>query len=275
MELVALGQFLFRPILAICGNQKSNVMKTKFINLTATDILRSGRSIFTAIILIMACLTVKAQKNPKQGLNALLTPENCTLLLIDHQPFQFATIGSSSTQLILSNTILAAKTAKLFKVPTLLTTVISDRGGKLAQGIQAVFPDQVPIDRTFINSWQDQRVVDWVKKTGKKKIIIAGLWTEVCVAMPVIQALGEGYEVYFITDASGGTSVESHEMAIQRMIQAGGIPITTIVFQAELQRDWARTGTANQLGPSLFEHGGAIGTSLQWEFELKAQGEKK
>lgn len=250
-------------------------MKSTFINCKAAGLVRSARLIFTAIILLLASVAVKAQNNPKQGLNALLTPQNCALLLVDHQPFQFATIGSHNTQLILSNTILAAKTAKLFKVPTLLTTVTADRGGKLATGIQAVFPDQVPIDRTFINCWEDKHVVDWVKKTGKKKIVIAGLWTEVCVAMPVIQALGEGYEVYFITDASGGTSVEAHEMAVQRMIQAGGIPITTIVFQAELQRDWARTETANQLGPLLFEHGGAIGTSLQWEFELKAQGEKK
>jgi nicotinamidase-related amidase len=248
-------------------------MKTNSIKTAA--FLMPARSFCTAIILMICCLNVKAQNNPKQGLNALLTPENCALILVDHQPFQFATIGSHNTQLILNNTILAAKTAKVFKVPTLLTTVTEDRGGKLAQGIQAVFPDQKPIDRTFINCWQDQRIVDWVKKTGKKKIVIAGLWTEVCVAMPVIQALGEGYEVYFITDASGGTSVESHEMAVQRMIQAGGVPITTIVFQAELQRDWARAATATELVPLLFEHQGAIGTSLQWEFQLKAEGQDK
>jgi nicotinamidase-related amidase len=250
-------------------------MKTKLIKLQAAGLTKSARTIFAAIILLMTCVSVNAQSNPKQGLNALLTPDNCVLILVDHQPFQFATLGSHNTQLVLNNAITAAKTAKIFKVPTLLTTVTEDRGGKLAQGIQAVFPDQKPIDRTFINCWQDARIPEWVKKTGKKKIVIAGLWTEVCVAMPVIQALGEGYEVYFITDASGGTTVESHEMAVQRMIQAGGIPITTIVFQAELQRDWARAETAGALVPILFEHGGAIGTSLQWEFELKAQGQKK
>jgi nicotinamidase-related amidase len=132
----------------------------------------------------------------------------------------------------------------------------------LLKQLQDVFPEQKPINRTFINTWEDQRVVDWVKATGKKKIVMAALWTEICLAMPVIQALGEGYEVYIVTDASGGVSLEAHEMAVLRMIQAGAVPITWGVFSAELQRDWARTESVPALAEILFDHSGNVGTSL-------------
>src|SRR5213080_4580573 len=181
--------------------------------------------------------------NPKTGLGALLTPQNCALILIDHQPFQFAGLRSHDTQTIINNVVGLAKAAKIFGVPTLLSTVVEDKGGHLIKQLQDVFPEQKPIDRTFINTWEDERVVAWVKNTGRKKIVMAALWTEICLAFPVIQALGEGYEVYFVTDASGGVSVEAHEVAIQRMIQAGGVPLTWTVFAAELQRDWAREKT--------------------------------
>src|SRR6202051_1257650 len=154
----------------------------------------------------------------KTGLNALLTPQESVLILIDHQPFQFANLHSHEPMMIVNNVIGLAKAAKVFNVPTILTTVVEDRGGKLIKGLQDVFPDQKPIDRTWINTWEDARVVDAVKKTGRKKIIMAALWSEICLAMPAIQALGEGYEVYIVTDASGAVSLEAHEMAIQRMI---------------------------------------------------------
>src|ERR1700761_5981132 len=176
---------------------------------------------------------------PKTGLEAMLTPDNCCLLLIDHQPFQVANVRNIEPQMMINNTVALAKSAKVFNVPTLLTTVIKDRGGELVKAIQDVFPDQVPIDRTTINTWEDPACVAWVKKTGRKKIVMAALWTEICLAFPVIHALGDGYEVYFVTDASGGTTVEAHEMGILRMVQAGAIPLTTGVFGAELQRDWA------------------------------------
>lgn len=219
---------------------------------------------------------ISAQKNPKAGLGALLTPENCVLILIDHQPFQFATLGSHPSQAIVNNVTALAKTAKVFNVPTLLTSVVSNQGGYIIKQLTDVFPDQRVIDRTFINAWQDTAVLNWVKKTGKKKIVIAALWTEVCLSMPAIQASGEGYEVYVVTDASGGVDKEAHEMAIHRMIQAGVTPITYGVFQAELQRDWARTETAGKLVPILLEHQGNLGTSLSWEFQLlNANKEKK
>ena len=216
---------------------------------------------------------METMKNPKAGLDALLTPDNCALILIDHQPFQFAGLRSHDTQTIVNNVVGLAKAAKAFGVPTLLTTVVEDRGGFLLKSLQDVFPDQKPIDRTWINAWEDARVVDWVKKTGRRKIVIAALWTEICLAMPAIQAAGEGYEVYVVTDASGGVTVEAHEMAIQRMVQAGVMPITWGVFGSELQRDWARTDTVPAFGQILFDHWGNVGTSLQWELQLLNSGQ--
>jgi nicotinamidase-related amidase len=212
--------------------------------------------------------TPHTARNPKAGLDALLTPDNCVLLLIDHQPFQFAGLRSHDTQTIINNVVGLAKAAKLFNVPTLLTTVLEERGGYLLKQLQDVFPEQKPINRTFINTWEDTRVVEWVKKTGRKKIVMAALWTEICLAMPVIHALGEGYEVYIVTDASGGVSLESHEVAIQRMVQAGAVPLTWTVFGSELQRDWAREATVPELAKLLVEHMGNVGTSFLWEQQL-------
>lgn len=208
--------------------------------------------------------------NAKAGLQALLAPDNCLLMLIDHQPFQFCGLRSHDTQTIINNVVGLAKSAKVFGIPTLLTTVVEERGGHLIKPLQEVFPEQKPIDRTFINTWEDARCVEWVKKTGRKKIVMAALWTEICLAMPAIQALGEGYEVYIVTDASGGVSVEAHEMAIQRMVQAGAVPITWTVLGSELQRDWARTATVPALGHMLVEHMGVVGTSFTWEQQLLA-----
>ncbi len=211
---------------------------------------------------------MNAPRNPKAGIDALLSPDNCALILIDHQPFQFAGLRSHDTQTIINNVVGLARGAKLFNVPTLLTTVVEERGGLLLKQLQDVFPEQKPINRTFINTWEDPRVIDWVKKTGRKKIVMAALWTEICLAMPAIHALGEGYEVYIVTDASGGVSLEAHEMAIQRMVQAGAVPITWTVFASELQRDWAREATVPGLAKLLVDHMGNVGTSFVWEQQL-------
>jgi nicotinamidase-related amidase len=204
----------------------------------------------------------------KAGLDALLTPENSVLVLIDHQPFQFANLHSHEPTMIVNNVIGLAKAAKAFSVPTILTTVVEERGGYLIKGLQDVFPEQKPIDRTFINTWQDQRVVDAVKKTGRKKLIMAGLWTEICVAMPAIQAAGEGYEVFAVTDASGGVTREAHDMAVQRMSAAGVTPITWLAVASEWQRDWAREATVPALAEILAEHGGGSGVAFAWETQL-------
>lgn len=206
----------------------------------------------------------------KTGLGALLSPDNCAVLLIDHQPFQWAALRSHDPQTIINNVTGLAKSAKNFNVPTLLSTVLEERGGLILKQLQDVFPEQKPINRTTINSWEDPRVVEWVKSTGRKKLVMAALWTEVCLAMPVLQALGEGYEVYIVTDASGGENVESHEMAVMRMVQAGAVPITWTVLACELQRDWAREETVPGFAGIMVEHMGSAGTSLLWEQELLA-----
>lgn len=205
---------------------------------------------------------------PTAGLEALLTPEDSVLLLIDHQPFQFSNLHSHEPTMVMNNVIGLAKAAKAFDVPTILTTVLAARGGNLIGGLQAVLPAQQPIDRTFINTWQDERVVQAVKETGRKKLVIAALWTEVCLAMPTIQALGEGWDVTIVTDASGGVSREAHDMAIHRMIRAGANPMTWLAIISEWQRDWARTAHLEALTPVFAEHAGGTGIALGWELQL-------
>ncbi|AKH86392.1 amidohydrolase [Streptomyces sp. CNQ-509] len=206
----------------------------------------------------------------KAGLDALLTPEESVLVLIDHQPFQFANLNSHEPTMVVNNVVGLAKAAKVFGVPTILTTVLEERGGLLLQGVQDVFPEQKPVNRTFINTWQDERVVEAVRATGRKKLIIAGLWTEICVAMPAIQAAGEGFEVFVVTDASGGVSKEAHDMAVRRMVQAGVVPITWLAVMGEWQRDWAREKTVAGAAEVQAQHGGASGVAFAWELQLLA-----
>src|SRR5712672_3406932 len=204
------------------------------------------------------------------GVNNLLAPENC-MILIDHQPLQFAGVQNIDRTLLVNNVVGLAKTAKVFGVPTILTTVLEARGGYLIKGLQDVFPAQKPFDRTFINTWEDARVVEAVKKTGRKKLIMAALWTEICLAMPAIQAAGEGYEVYAVTDASGGVTAEAHDMAVRRMMMAGVVPITWMAVAGELQRDWARADQAKAVGGMFAEHGGGTGIAFAWELQLLGQ----
>lgn len=204
------------------------------------------------------------------GLAALLSPENSVLLLIDHQPFQFANLHSHEPTMVVNNVIGLAKTAKAFGVPTILTTVIEERGGYLIPGLQDVFPDQKPINRTYINTWQDSRVVDAVKATGRKQLVIAALWTEICLAMPAIQAAGEGWDVYAVTDASGGVTAEAHDMAVRRMVAAGVTPMNWMAVMGEWQRDWAREATVPAVAQVLSAHGGGSGVAFAWELQLLA-----
>src|SRR5918993_3728687 len=205
---------------------------------------------------------------PKPGLDALLRPEDSVLVLIAHQPFQLANLNSHEPQMAVINATGLAKAAKAFGVPTILTSVLAARGGLIFSQITNVFPDQEVIDRTLINTWQDPTVVDVVKATGRKQLIMAGLWTEVCVAMPAIQALGEGWEVTVITDASGGTSVEAHKVSIQRMIAAGANVMTWLALAAEWQRDWARMETAGALTEVMTQHAAGSGIAFLWEQQL-------
>ncbi|WIG97275.1 hydrolase [Myxococcus sp. SDU36] len=210
------------------------------------------------------------QANSHHGLAALLTPQNSVLVLIDHQPYQFANLHSHEPTMVINNVVGLAKAAKVYNVPTILTTVLEERGGYLIKALQDVFPEQKPIDRTFINTWEDRRVVDAVKKTDRKKLVIAALWTEICLAMPAIQAAGEGFDVYAVTDASGGVSREAHDMAVRRMQMAGVTPITWMAVVAEWQRDWAREESAAGLAGVLAEHGGGSAVAFAWELQLLA-----
>ncbi|MDZ5452154.1 MULTISPECIES: hydrolase [Labrys] len=204
----------------------------------------------------------------RNGLASLLRPEDSVLVLIDHQPYQLANLNSHDPHMVVNNSTALAKAAKAFGVPTILTSVVADRGGVIFPQITDVFPDQEVIDRTFINTWEDRKVVDAVKATGRKQLIIAGLWTEICVAMPTIQALGEGWDVTVVTDASGGTSVEAHEVAIQRMIMAGANMMTWLAVASEWQRDWARTEHAAELSEVLVHHAAGSGIAFLWEQQL-------
>src|SRR3979490_599447 len=176
---------------------------------------------------------------PKVGLDALLTPENCAVLLIDHQPSQLANVNSHDPTVVINNVTALAKTAKAYGVPTILTTINAKRGGEIFKQIQAVFPDQRPIDRSLINSWEDRRIVEAVKNTGRKKLVIAALWSEMCLAQPAIHAMGDGYDVYAVTDACGGVSAEAHDMAIRRVVAAGAQPITWLGMAGAPERDRA------------------------------------
>lgn len=207
-------------------------------------------------------------KTTKTGLDALLRPEDSILVLIDHQPFQFTNLNSHEPTMIVNNVVGLAKAAKAFNVPTILTTVLEERGGYILKGLQDVFPEQKPIDRTLINTWEDPKVTDLVKKSGRKQLILAALWTEVCLAMPTIHALAEGYDVFIVPDASGGTSVEAHDMAVRRMVQAGAVPINWLAVMAEWQRDWAREETAEKVSDIMLEHCGATGIAFAWETQL-------
>ncbi|MBZ9600888.1 hydrolase [Phyllobacterium chamaecytisi] len=204
----------------------------------------------------------------RNGLDSLLRPEDSVLVLIDHQPYQLANLNSHDPQAVVNNVTALAKLAKAFNVPTILTSVIADRGGKLFKQITDVFPGQEVIDRTWVNTWEDEKVVDLVKATGRKQLIIAGLWTEVCVAMPAIQAAGEGWDVTVITDASGGSSTESHQVAIQRMIAAGVNMMTWMALAGEWQRDWARTEHVEELTEVLISHMSGSGIAYLWEQQL-------
>jgi nicotinamidase-related amidase len=162
-----------------------------------------------------------------------------------------------------------AKAAHAFQVPTILTTVAATSfSGPVFPELQAVFPEQKPIDRSTMNTWEDKRVVDQVKKFGRKKVVMAALWTEVCLLEPVLSAIDEGYDVYIVTDASGGVSKEAHDMSVQRMVQAGAQPITWMQYMLELQRDWARGETYAPVMDIAKQHGGGYGLGVIYAGEM-------
>jgi len=172
----------------------------------------------------------------------LLTPENCVLVIIDYQPEQVRTVKSAPQELVMMNAVAAAKLAKAFDVPVIVSTVGVDMGVNTgtAQEILDVLPGVPEIDRTGVNAWEDVDFRAAVEATGRRKIVIAALWTEVCLAFPTLDMLRDGYEVYPVVDAVGGISRVSHESALRRIEAAGAQPTTAIAFGCELMRNWAR-----------------------------------
>jgi len=176
----------------------------------------------------------------------LLTPQNAALLVIDYQPGQFAAVSSIDQDLLLENVISTVKIAKLFGVPIVHSTinVANGRGQPTVPELAHVPEDDPPIDRTSINAWEDADFLAAVRATGRRKLIICALWTEMCMAFPALDALREGYDVCPVVDAIGGTSEEAHRAALERVVQAGAQPISWVPLAGELQRDWAREETA-------------------------------
>ena len=219
----------------------------------------------TCIVLIMGISTATAQKPSSK----LLDSANHALVLIDHQPQMAFATQSHPIELIRNNASMVAKAAKTFNVSTVITSVAAKSfSGPIFSEITDIFPNEKIIDRTTMNTWEDQNAYKAITGKKKKKIVFAGLWTEVCIVGPVLSAISEGYEVYVITDACGGVSKEAHDMAVQRMIQAGAQPITSLQYLLELQRDWSRQATYDAVNNIAKEHGGGYGLGIKYAKEM-------
>jgi nicotinamidase-related amidase len=174
----------------------------------------------------------------------LLNAKDIALTLLDYQPATFYGVESHDRLSIIHNTAILAETAKLFEVPTVISTIAKDTfAGPNLREITEVFPNEPVIDRTSINAWIDADYRKAIAATKRKRIVVAGLWTEACVLFPALELLASGYEVYVPTDACGDVSKEAHERAVTRMVQAGAVPITSLQLLFELQQDWARSET--------------------------------
>lgn len=209
----------------------------------------------------------KALPHTDQG---LLTAENCALVFIDHQPqMLFGVSGDIDRQLLINNVLLLAKGARLFGVPTILTTVETESfSGFMWPQLLDVFPEQKPIERTGMNSWDTPAFREAVKATGRKNILLSGLWTEVCIAWPALQMLDEGYNLFIVEDACGATSQAAHAAALSRMVQAGAVRMTSVATVLEFQRDWARRDHYDDLMNLFREHGGAYGVGIEYAYTL-------
>jgi nicotinamidase-related amidase len=174
----------------------------------------------------------------------MLTPQNSAVALIDFQPAMYQGVQSHDRLVVLNNVQILAKAAKLFKMPTVLSTIAKDSfSGPFMPEVTSLFPDHNIIDRTSMNSWLDGNFRKAVVATGRKKFVIAGLWTEACVMFPTLDMLKEGYEIYICADSCGDLSVEAHNRSMDRAVQAGATPITSCQYVFELQQDWARSET--------------------------------
>src|SRR6201982_224272 len=205
----------------------------------------------------------------KRSEKGLLTPENCVVTLIDLQPQMLFGVANFDRQSIINNNVALAKAARVFEVPVVLSTVETKSfSGNMWPQIQAVFPKQTPIERSSMNSWDDSNFVAAIEKTGRKKIVLTGLWTETCVALPTIQAIHDGYEVYVVEDCCGDVNQLAHEIAIQRVIQAGATPVTSLSPMLEWQRDWAHKETYDAVMDIVKNHYGAYGIGVEYAYTM-------
>ncbi len=200
----------------------------------------------------------------------VLTPENSQLIFIDHQPQMAFGVQSIDRQTLKNNTVALAKAAKIFDIPTIITTVETDSfSGHTYPELLEVFPEHPLLERTSMNSWDDKKVRDALAQNGRKKVIVSGLWTEVCNTTFALSAMHDaGYEIYMVADASGGTSVDAHKFAMDRMVQAGVVPMTWQQVLLEWQRDWARRDTYDAVINLVKEHSGAYGMGVDYAYTM-------
>jgi nicotinamidase-related amidase len=195
----------------------------------------------------------------------LLTPDNCAVVFIDHQPQMFFGVANIDRQDLLNNVLVLAKVAKIFDVPIVLTAVESQGfSGNITPQLLDVFPDQTPVERTSMNAWESAEFVAAIKKAGRKNILIAALWSEACLVFPALQMLEEGYGVYAVEDASGGTSRMAHHAAIRRVEQSGAVSVTALQVLLEFQRDWSRKDHYDEVMAVVKEHCGAYGQGVEY-----------
>jgi nicotinamidase-related amidase len=205
----------------------------------------------------------------KRSEKGLLTPDNCVLALIDHQPQMLFGTSNFDRHGIINNTVAISKAARVFEVPVVLTTVETKSfSGNMWPQIRAVFPGQEPIERSSMNSWDDKNFVAAIERSGRKKIVLAGLWTETCVALPTIQAIHDGYEIYVVEDCCGDVNQLSHEISMQRVIQAGAKPVTALSVMLEWQRDWAHRDTYDAVMDIVKTHFGAYGIGVEYAYTM-------
>src|SRR5438477_2550764 len=194
-------------------------------------------------------MTNQPNANPRNPVtDHLLTPQNAALVVIDYQPSQLRTVASMERDVLVDNIVSVARLAKTFALPVVLSTVnVANGQGPTIPELKTVLSSSAEIDRSEINSWENVEFRRAVEGTGRKKLIMTALWTEVCLAFPALDAMRDGYEVYPVVDAVGGTSVEAHRAGLERIVQAGGQPIRWVSLACELQRDWARFDTVSEV----------------------------
>jgi nicotinamidase-related amidase len=212
---------------------------------------------------------VQETRHTKRSEKGLLTPDNCVVAIIDLQPQMLFGVANFDRQTIINNNLVLAKAAKVFGVPVVLSTVETKAfSGNMWPQVLAVFPKQQPIERSSMNSWDDKNFVGAIERSGRKKIVLSGLWTETCVTLPTIQAMHDNYEVYVVEDCCGDVSQLAHDNAMKRVVQAGAKPVTALSVMLEWQRDWALRETYDAVMEIVKTHCGAYGVGVEYAYTM-------